>query len=223
MKSKEEILQDAFGSAYYWKHAYLREDIFKAMEEYAAQFRPASSLPAQQETEETIIHNLDMIHGGPCCTKCGGTKILNEECAAWKKKKVAPASTEETGKGECEHDLFFGHGPHTCSKCGKHFPGYDLPGTIPTIPQQPEGEKEDAFKNRVAQIMRDNITFSGQVGDYIIHGALDEIWKLHLEYASTRELKLPSEGEINKETAWLGSMGKAGAKWAISRIQADNK
>ena len=37
----------------------------------------------------------------------------------------------------------------------------------------------DAEREEVAKILRDNITFSGQVGDYIIHGAIDKLieWK----------------------------------------------
>jgi hypothetical protein len=30
----------------------------------------------------------------------------------------------------------------------------------------------------IATILEDNITFSGQVGDYVIHGAIEEIFKL---------------------------------------------
>lgn len=40
---------------------------------------------------------------------------------------------------------------------------------------------EEEFKKRCAEILRNNITFAGQVGDYVIHGALAELWKLHTE------------------------------------------
>jgi hypothetical protein len=33
----------------------------------------------------------------------------------------------------------------------------------------------DKLKEDIAQILRDNITFSGQTGDYIIHGAIDKL------------------------------------------------
>lgn len=34
-------------------------------------------------------------------------------------------------------------------------------------------------KKEIAQILKDNITFSGQLGDYVIHGAIDKIIELH--------------------------------------------
>lgn len=40
---------------------------------------------------------------------------------------------------------------------------------------------EKEFKERCADILRKNITFSHQVGDYVIHGALDALWQLHTE------------------------------------------
>ena len=40
---------------------------------------------------------------------------------------------------------------------------------------------EKQFKERCAEILRSRITFSGQLGDYIIHGALEELWQLHIE------------------------------------------
>ena len=43
---------------------------------------------------------------------------------------------------------------------------------------------EKEFKERCAEILRKNITFSHQVGDYVIHGALDSLWKLHTEQNS---------------------------------------
>ncbi len=39
---------------------------------------------------------------------------------------------------------------------------------------------EEQYKERCAEILRDNITFSGQLGDYVIHGALEMLWKLHI-------------------------------------------
>jgi hypothetical protein len=38
---------------------------------------------------------------------------------------------------------------------------------------------EEQFKKRCAEILRENIHFYGPLGDYVIHGALDAIWKLH--------------------------------------------
>ena len=43
---------------------------------------------------------------------------------------------------------------------------------------------EKEFKERCAEILRKEITFSHQVGDYVIHGALDSLWKLHIEQNS---------------------------------------
>lgn len=43
---------------------------------------------------------------------------------------------------------------------------------------------EKEFKNKCAEILHKNITFSHQVGDYVIHGALEELWKLHTEQNS---------------------------------------
>lgn len=40
---------------------------------------------------------------------------------------------------------------------------------------------EEQFKDKCARILRDNITFSPQGQNYIITGALDAIWKLHIE------------------------------------------
>lgn len=37
-------------------------------------------------------------------------------------------------------------------------------------------------REHIAQILRDNITFSGQVGDYVIHGAIDKI----IQWANSR-------------------------------------
>ena len=39
--------------------------------------------------------------------------------------------------------------------------------------EQTDKERRD----KIAQILRDGITFSGQVGDYVIHGAIDELIK----------------------------------------------
>jgi hypothetical protein len=38
---------------------------------------------------------------------------------------------------------------------------------------------KEQFKEQCAEILRKNITFSGQIGDYVIHGALDALWELH--------------------------------------------
>lgn len=38
---------------------------------------------------------------------------------------------------------------------------------------------EEQFKKAVAEILRKEITFSGQLNDFVIHGALDSIWELH--------------------------------------------
>lgn len=42
---------------------------------------------------------------------------------------------------------------------------------------------EQQYRKECARIIRDNITFSPQIGDYVIHGALDKLWKLHLQEA----------------------------------------
>ena len=38
---------------------------------------------------------------------------------------------------------------------------------------------KEEYQNEAAKILRENITFSGQVGDYVIHGALEKLWELH--------------------------------------------
>jgi uncharacterized membrane protein YraQ (UPF0718 family) len=43
-------------------------------------------------------------------------------------------------------------------------------------PHSVDGEPE--LRKRIAEILRNGITFSGQVGDYVIHGAIDELIKL---------------------------------------------
>lgn len=58
---------------------------------------------------------------------------------------------------------------------------------------------EDQFKERCADILRENITFSGQLRTYVIHGALEEIWKLHIEQCNAKESNatpLPINPEI---------------------------
>ena len=38
---------------------------------------------------------------------------------------------------------------------------------------------KEEYQKEAAKILRDNITFSGQVGDFVIHGALEKLWELH--------------------------------------------
>jgi hypothetical protein len=52
---------------------------------------------------------------------------------------------------------------------------------------QPTKEERE-FKDKVIQIMRDQITFSGQLHDYVVHGALESIWRLH--YSRTEEIAI---------------------------------
>jgi hypothetical protein len=39
---------------------------------------------------------------------------------------------------------------------------------------------EQEFKNKVAEILKDYSNYSAQTESYIIHGALQKIWELHL-------------------------------------------
>lgn len=47
---------------------------------------------------------------------------------------------------------------------------------------------EQQYKERCAEILRNNITFSHQIGDYVIHGALEALWKLHTEQTDVNPL-----------------------------------
>jgi len=38
-----------------------------------------------------------------------------------------------------------------------------------------EQDKQRIEKEAIAKILRDNITFSGQIGDYVIHGAIEKL------------------------------------------------
>lgn len=52
-----------------------------------------------------------------------------------------------------------------------------------TRKDSPIGEQNISDQEQVAQILRDNIHFSGQVGDYVIHGAIQKI----IEWADARK------------------------------------
>ena len=41
-------------------------------------------------------------------------------------------------------------------------------------------------KKQIAKILKENITFSGQLGDYVVHGAIDKIIELHESLLQTR-------------------------------------
>ena len=57
--------------------------------------------------------------------------------------------------------------------------------------EQTDKERRD----KIAQILREGITFSGQVGDYVIHGAIDELMKYFEGY---KQLKAENE-ELKRE------------------------
>jgi mRNA-degrading endonuclease YafQ of YafQ-DinJ toxin-antitoxin module len=59
--------------------------------------------------------------------------------------------------------------------------------------------EEKAFEEKVAEILRENIYFSGQLGDYVIHGALEKIWELHCQEPASQPKEQPSgEWETRK-------------------------
>lgn len=63
-------------------------------------------------------------------------------------------------------------------------------------PEKQEESKPDfELSEKIAQIIRDNNTFSGQVGDYVIHGAISEIIKLTQSQLSS----LKKENEVINE------------------------
>ena len=55
-----------------------------------------------------------------------------------------------------------------------------------------EQSPEAMTRESIVEILKDNITFSGQVGDYVIHGAIDKILELHNKQLSDHK-KLISE------------------------------
>lgn len=95
---------------------------------------------------------------------------------------------------------------------------------------------EKEFKERCAEILRKEITFSHQVGDYVIHGALDSLWKLHIEQNSHKHGvsgKQPDPGIIqaaandyvdnhvtilDQEKEMAREDFTAGAYWAFSQV-----
>lgn len=98
---------------------------------------------------------------------------------------------------------------------------------------------EEDYKKRCAEILRNNITFAGQIGDYVIHGALDAIWKLHTEQTDVNPLvsgSLPTDEDIvrwSNEVAELTDEQKeytatgsriaiqercAGARWMLTKL-----
>jgi len=64
---------------------------------------------------------------------------------------------------------------------------------------------EKEFKERCAEILRKEITFSHQVGDYVIHGALDSLWKLHTEQNSHKHGVMQGcqcKDRVGETTVW---------------------
>ena len=96
------------------------------------------------------------VHESHCC-KLEGCKYGAKDCPV-----VLGLTAQES---ECEECLFTLDCPMR------------LKNEIKKANEQEQDEKN--FKETVAKILKDNITFSGQVGDYIIHGALEKIWELH--------------------------------------------
>ncbi len=48
-------------------------------------------------------------------------------------------------------------------------------------------------RKAIAEILRDNITFSPQIGDYVIHGAIEKICDWHLKLRDTETIELIRE------------------------------
>ena len=66
---------------------------------------------------------------------------------------------------------------------------------------------EQEFKKQVAEILRTEIKYSGQIGDYVIHGAIDSIWKLHTEQKLNIASVVRPEVECAKEGELLPAEG----------------
>ena len=58
-------------------------------------------------------------------------------------------------------------------------------------------DKPEAETDIIAQILRDNITFSGQIGTYVIHGAIEKIAE-YFENKHSQELNAFKEKLIKK-------------------------
>lgn len=100
MKSKEEILEKHFGISYYYKHEYLRDDIFKSMDEYAYEMLDEqklnlSGIGSKRPTENSIDwKSLRQRFFKECTTE---TPRENE----MKKVNVAPHDLFEWFKAAC--------------------------------------------------------------------------------------------------------------------------
>lgn len=56
---------------------------------------------------------------------------------------------------------------------------YELTAHLRVIEKEKYPDKALMSKEGIAKILRDNITFSGQLGDYVVHGAAQKIIRLH--------------------------------------------
>ena len=68
---------------------------------------------------------------------------------------------------------------------------------------------EEQFKNRCAEILREHVTFSHQLGDFVIHGALDAIWRLHNEQNLNKPVFMQAEASASAEGESVASSAVA--------------
>lgn len=106
---------------------------------------------------------------------------------------IHPCNCREYNGKQCYNCL---NGAHSlCSTCGMtNSATLGLPievlNSVAAQKITPDRAKEDEHE-KIAQILRDNITFSGQVGDYVIHGAINKIiehFSDHSELATITQL-----------------------------------
>lgn len=75
-------------------------------------------------------------------------------------------------------------------------------------------EKEEKIgvltREKIAQILRENITFSGQVGDYVIHGAIDKLISEHHKVVNHLDDQFNALAECCGELANYGAGHKLG-------------
>lgn len=65
-------------------------------------------------------------------------------------------------------------------------------------------------REKIAQILRDNITFSGQVGDYVIHGAIDKLISEHYKVVNLLDAQFNALAECCGELSRYGAGHKLG-------------
>ena len=73
------------------------------------------------------------------------------------------------------------------------FKNLEQPSDIKTAEEKYVGNSLDILEGKIAEILRDNITFSPQINNYIIHGAIEKIISLF------KSVSLPDEAVELKE------------------------